>query len=308
GHEFIERFTQSAAQRKQIGQFVGAGALAVIVAALASSTFLRNTYYQSEIVMWADIVKKRPANARAHNNLGMFLAERGQYAEALAHFDEACRLNPEDPLAQNNLGLTLANQGRLGEAIPLYLNALERKPDYTDAHFNLGRALTAQGDFEAAKAHFMATLKLDPTYAEAYFGWALALKQQGRAAEAVAPLRRVVELRPNWVEALDELAWILATTADPQVRDAGQAIMLAERAVRLTRAERAAPLDVLAAAYAENQQFDEAIETAEQAARLAAATGDKRLASDINARLLAYQARREHRETPKAASRPSRGR
>jgi len=214
GHEFIARFTQSAARRKQIGQFVGAGALAVIIAALASSTFLRNTYYQSEIVMWADIVKKRPANARAHNNLGMFLAERGHYAEALAHFDEACRLNPDDALAKNNLALTLANQGRISEAIPLYLDALQRKPDYTDAHFNLGRALAAQGDLEAAKAHFIDTVKLDPTYGEAYYGWAMALKKQGRAAEAVEPLRRAIELRPNWVEALNELTLILAAHAE----------------------------------------------------------------------------------------------
>jgi len=218
GHELIARFTQSAAQRKQIGQFVGASALAVIVAALASSTFLRNTYYQSEIVMWADIVKKRPANARAHNNLGMFLAERGQYAEALAHFDEACRLNPDDALAKNNLALTLANQGHVSEAIPLYLDALQRKPDYTDAHFNLGRALAAQGDLEAAKAHFIDTVKLDPTYGEAYFGWAMALKKQGRAAEAVEPLRRAIELRPNWVEASNELTLILAAHAESTSR------------------------------------------------------------------------------------------
>jgi len=307
GQALMARFARSRAPRKPLGQFIGAGLLAVIVAALASLTFLRNTYYQSDILMWADIVSKRPANARAHNNLGMFLAERGQYTEALAHFDEACRLNPEDALAKNNLALTLANQGRVSEAIPLYLSALQRKPDYTDAHFNLGRALTAQGDFEAAKAHFMATVKLDPAYAEAYFGWALVLKQEGRAAEAVDPLRRVIELRPDWVEALDELALILATNADHQLRDAGQAIALAERAVRLTRAGRAVPLDVLAAAYAEAQRFEEAIETAQQAARLASAAGDARLADDISARLLDYQARRARRPSP-TASKPSAGR
>lgn len=308
GQAFMTRFARRRVPRKQLERFIGVGLLAVMVAMLGSLTFLRNTYYQSEIVMWADIVKQRPANARAHNNLGMFLAERGQYAEAMAHFDEACRLNPEDPLAQNNLGLSLANQGRVSEAIPLYLSALERKPDYTEAHFNLGRALTAQGDFEAAKAHFMAAVKLDPAYGEAYLGWALALKQQGRAAEAIDPLRRVVELRPNWVEALDELALILATTADHQVGDAGQAITLAERAVRLTRAERAVPLDVLAAAYAAAGRFEEAVETAQQAARLASAAGNRQLAGDINARLLDYQARRERREMPASASQPSRGR
>ena len=214
GQMMLARLIQSELQRRQLGRSLAAGALAVIVAALASLTFLRNTYYQSDIVMWADVVKKRPANARAHNNLGMFLAERGQYDEALAHFDEACRLNPEDALAKNNLALTLFNQGRVAEAIPLYREALQRKPDYTDAHFNLGRALFAQGDLEAAKAQFIATTELDPAYAEAFFGWAIMLKKQGRAAEAVEPLRRAVALRPNWPEAANELA--LLRTAQAQ--------------------------------------------------------------------------------------------
>ncbi|HEY9231140.1 MAG TPA: tetratricopeptide repeat protein, partial [Blastocatellia bacterium] len=210
GQMTIARVAQSAAQGQHTTRLLGAAGLAVIVAALMSQTFLRNTYYQSEIVMWADVVKKRPANARAHNNLGMFLAERGAYDEALTHFDEACRLNPEDVLAKNNLALTLFNQGRVADAVPLLRDALQRKPDYTDAHFNLGRALAAQGDLEAAKVQFIATTELDPTYAEAFFGWAMMLKKQGRAAEAIEPLRHAIALRPNWVEAANELAGMRA--------------------------------------------------------------------------------------------------
>jgi protein O-mannosyl-transferase len=205
GQSGLSRMVANAGQRRQLGRLLGAGLLTALIAVLASLTFLRNTYYQNEIVMWADVVKKRPANARAHSNLGMFLAERGEYGEALAHFDEACRLNPEDALAENNLGLTLANLGRITEAIPFYRDALERKPDYTDAHFNLGRALAARGDLEAAKAQFAATVELDPAYAEAYYLWAMTLKKQGRSAEAVEPLRRAVALRPDWAAAAHEL-------------------------------------------------------------------------------------------------------
>src|SRR5262249_28741067 len=147
-----------------------------------------------------------------------------------------------------------------------------------------------QSDFEAAQAQFIEALKLDPAYAKAYLGLAIAFKEAGRAAEAVAPLRRAVELRPDEVEALDELALILATHPDERVRDGGQAVKLAERAVGLTHAERSVPLDVLAAAYAEAQRFDEAVQTAQQAASLASAAGETRLASEIGAHLLSYQA------------------
>ena len=215
----IARTACDAAQRQHLLRLACATALAVVVASLASLTFLRNTYYQSEIVMWADVVKKRPGNARAHSNLGMFLAERGLYDDALAHFDEACRLNPDDALAKNNLALALASQGHVADAIPLYLDALRLKPDYADAQFNLGRALMATGDLEAARSHFVGATRLDPTYGEAYFGWAMTLKRQGRTDEAIEPLRRAIELRPNWAEPANELARIQAArveTASPR--------------------------------------------------------------------------------------------
>jgi tetratricopeptide (TPR) repeat protein len=44
-----------------------------------------------------------PANAEAHNSLGVNLAKHGRFNEAAAHFREALRLRPDDAFARSNL-------------------------------------------------------------------------------------------------------------------------------------------------------------------------------------------------------------
>jgi hypothetical protein len=47
-----------------------------------------------------------------------------------------------------------------------------------------------------------------------------------------------------------ELAWVLATSPDPAIRNAGDAVAVAERAVTLTDHRDVTALDALGAAYA----------------------------------------------------------
>jgi hypothetical protein len=75
----------------------------------------------------------------------------------------------------------------------------------------------------------------------------------------------------NSAEALQGLAWILSTSADPQYRNGAQAAGMAERACQLTGRRNPDGLKTLAAAYAEAGRFDEAAKTAEELAALAKA-------------------------------------
>lgn len=43
-------------------------------------------------------------HAQAHHSLGLLLEERGQFAEALEHYHEACRLAPDNDLYRLSLG------------------------------------------------------------------------------------------------------------------------------------------------------------------------------------------------------------
>jgi spermidine synthase len=114
---------------------------------------------------------------------------------------------------------------------------------------------------------------------------------QGHPAEAAAHFREALRQRPNLVTALSGLAWTLATTADPDVRDAAAAMTAGERAAELTRRQDPVALDSLAAAYAAAGRFDDAQAQGRLARQLAVAAGATALAEDIAGRLALYEQR-----------------
>jgi cytochrome c-type biogenesis protein CcmH/NrfG len=94
----------------------------------------------------------------------------------------------------------------------------------------------------------------------------------------------VLRINPNNAGACNNLAWICATHPNPTHRDGAQAVTLAQHGVELSPNDPAM-FGTLAAAYAEAGRFPEAVEAAEQAVRLAAATGNRPLAEQLHGHL-----------------------
>jgi len=69
--------------------------------------------------------------------------------------------------------------------------------------------------------------------------------------------------RNQLTEGMNALAWLLATSPDPEVRDGAEAVRWARTAVE--REPNAARLDTLAAAHAEAGEFEDAIAAIDQA-------------------------------------------
>jgi hypothetical protein len=97
-------------------------------------------------------------------------------------------------------------------------------------------------------------------------------------------------------EILNNLAWQLATSPDPKIRDGIQAVQLAQRACEQTHFEKTVFLGTLAAAYAEAGKFDDAIATAERACNLAAKNGETNLLLQNQELLARYRAHQTARQ------------
>ena len=78
------------------------------------------------------------------SNLGIILAARGRYDEAIENYRQAIQINPNFPEALNNLGEALADKGRFDEAIKNYRQAIQINPNDYQALSNLGIALAAR--------------------------------------------------------------------------------------------------------------------------------------------------------------------
>lgn len=234
-----------------------------------------------------------PQSPMTHYNLGTALLVLGRFAEAASHFEDALRLRPDSAYAENSLAQALRSQGKLDEAIEHYRRALVIEPNYAHAHNNLGTALQSLGRFDEAITHYAQATRIKPDDAVPERNWGKALMAQNLVPRALAHFRQALTLMPEWPALLVDLAWILAAHQSQGIRAPAEAVVLAERAARLTEFRDPRILDVLAAAYASASQFEKAVSTARTALTL---TRGDRSAADIRARLSLYEARKPYRE------------
>jgi Flp pilus assembly protein TadD len=112
-------------------------------------------------------------------------------------------------------------------------------------------------------------------------------------------------LQADLLGALNNLAWIRATSEDARLRDGPEAVRLAQRACQLAGQRETNALRTLAAAYAEAGRFAEAVQTARQALELARQQNKLSLAESMRAGIRLYEARKPFRESPSSPSKTS---
>jgi len=117
----------------------------------------------------------------------------------------------------------------------------------------------------------------------------VAREQLGDADAAIRCYREALRRDPGALTAANNLAWILATHARPELRDPAEAVRVAEEAARRAAEEPPMLVDTLAAAHAAVGRFPEAIAEAERAVRLAEARGDADSAAASRRRLALYR-------------------
>ncbi len=105
----------------------------------------------------------------------------------------------------------------------------------------------------------------------------------------VTRLRHQLRQEPEDHEALNDLAWILVTSEDDDIRDCTEGLQLATQALMLTKGNNPAILDTLAAAEAADGNYVEAVQKARKGIKLALASGDQQLAKSIRERLRIYE-------------------
>jgi Flp pilus assembly protein TadD len=227
-------------------------------------------------------------------------ARSHDYADAERLWRSVVQARPDQPRGLLNLGEALRVQGRLGEAESLFAAALRAYPSYARAEAHRALVDLDRGDLPGAEAHLRRALELDPRHGDLRTNLGEVQARQGRIEAALVTWLEALSRDPELAYAANNLAWVLATHPEPRLRDAQDAVRLAERAAALTASNDAAVLDTLAAAYAEAGRFSEASASARRAIALARADGDADLARAIAARLAGYAAGRPHRDPPAA--------
>jgi serine/threonine protein kinase/Flp pilus assembly protein TadD len=158
--------------------------------------------------------------------------ERHDLAKAIHWYQRGLKLNPNFAPSHHRLGVMHAMSGNQTESFRHYTRAAELSPGNATIHTILGNALYKQGKLDAAIVCYEKAIELNPKYAVALDSLGIALQRLGKWAEALAARRKAVQVLPENARAHYQLAWLLATCPDPKLRDSGQAIIHAKKAVQ----------------------------------------------------------------------------
>jgi tetratricopeptide (TPR) repeat protein len=257
----------------------------------------------------ADILERQLASARTDNqrqelteqfaaanfNLGMTLVSSGDFAEAANYFQRTIELKPDHVEALINLGAVYGRARNVDMAVKTLQRAVELSPDSIPARVNLAAALSASGNFAAAIPHYEAILSTEPNSANAHAHLARALIELGRIEPAAEHLETAVLLNPHDFAATLTLAWLRATSPIDAVRDGRRALELAQRLNSASGGDNPMVLDVLAAVFAEQGDFESAQATMRDAV---AHIGDRNpsVRQSFLARLKDYESNQPHRD------------
>src|SRR6478609_6755510 len=251
------------------------------------------------IAQYRSALQMQPDSWDAEYNLGTALLGKAQFDEAIVHCERAVRMRPTDPDARVSLGNALFQNGRIDEAIIHYQQAIRAQRDHCLARYSLGHALLEKGELDSAIQVCRSALLLRPSDVDCRTTLAIALEEKGNPGEAIQHYQKALELAPGSIPTLTNLAWLLATSQDASLRNGPKAVELAGQADRLVGGTNTLVLRTLAAAYAENGEFANAITTARSAMQLARMHGEDSLTTDLDQQIALYQLGMPYRETAK---------
>jgi len=245
--------------------------------------------FNKALALDSDVFATRVMRRDCYGDLGLAYIQKNEPGEAVRNYRKALEIGPEAAQCRYNLGYALLRDGKADDAIPELRRALELKPEYPEALLNLGGALRAKGRVDDAILQYRKALEAWPDYPEANYDLGNALLQKGEVKEAVQCFKKTLQASPEFAPALNNLAWVMATSSDGSLRDAPLAIQLAAEASRLSGRD-ADTLRTLAAAYASAGRFAEAVQTCAEAAKAASSQGDAARAAVIGKELEYYKA------------------
>ncbi|HMB96741.1 MAG TPA: tetratricopeptide repeat protein, partial [Tepidisphaeraceae bacterium] len=329
---FLTNFARRETSARR-GLLAAGGIIALIaIVALMIATYQRNKLYRSRLTLWTDNVNKQPNNSAALNDLGNAEIQDHLYDQARQHLERAIDMRPNIEAARLNLGQLFDMLGESDRALDQYRLACEYNNNSAYANLYLAEALAKRGNFDEpiqrlkrnvipfipweepprvllgallmktdhpteANQQFDAVLQIDSNKVFAQKLITDKLIEFGLIKAAEEHFREIIDLTPNDSVMLNNLAWIEAAYPDASGRDGAQAVQLAQRAIALS-GKNPSYLSTLAAAYAENGQYDLAAATQQQAIQLAEKAGQSSVIESWNQRLLLYRSGQPFHEKP----------
>jgi tetratricopeptide (TPR) repeat protein len=153
--------------------------------------------FAAALAMFDEIIRQHPEDVVAKNGRAEVLKAQGQFLAALAAFDEVIRQHPEDVVAKNGRAEVFKAQGQFPAALAAFDEVIRQHPEDMVAKTGRAEVLKTQGQYTAALAIFDEIIRQDPEDVVAKTGRAEVLKAQGHFAAALTAFDEVIRQHPH---------------------------------------------------------------------------------------------------------------
>jgi tetratricopeptide (TPR) repeat protein len=151
------------------------------------------------------------------------LSAAGDYAGAVAKYEEFMVANPHLDAVHGNIGNAYRDAGDVEKAREAYEKLLAAEPDNVMANYNMGEMFIEAGDMEEALPYFEAVLQQNPddpavyyNVAELYFSQQVlgCLEPVPECQGAISYYNRALETDPNYLPAHMQIGFALVRLGD----------------------------------------------------------------------------------------------
>ena len=155
-----------------------------------------------------------PNNYKAWGNRGICLRELGRHEEGMKSLEKAIHLKPDYGIAWENKGILLVKQGREDDALECFRTSWERDPTRAMPHIRAARIYIDRKLFHEAIACCDAALRVEPRNGAALSKKAMALHERGDRTAAQEAYEAAVRADPNDPETLNNFGTLLEETGN----------------------------------------------------------------------------------------------
>lgn len=246
--------------------------------------------YDKAVEWYNEALRVAPNWGHVYFLRGHMWHQKGEFDKATADYSEALRRDPDDVAAYVGRGISWCRRGEYDKAIADFDRALQITSSDVYFHYNF-----KQSKFDKDTTDGKAIVRL--RHADAYLNRGNARNKKGEYDKAIADYNEALRIRPEDSDALSALARLQATCPDAKYRDGKRALENANRAYEKDGGANWRCIDTLAAACAENGDFEKACQWQEKAIQLAG-TDDSardRDKEELLSRLDLYRAKKPYR-------------
>jgi Tfp pilus assembly protein PilF len=192
----------------------------LLLIGLGAGTYVRNSVWRSEKLLWEDALSKAPNASRPLHYLAWVYEQRlGDGDTALVLYQKALKGRRNNRVQEariyNNMAAIYYHRAAYALAAKYWLKSLETQPDVPELRYRLSLALARSGQLDAATHHLQMVISDHSDYVNAIRLQAIVYLLANDDDRALPLLRKTLKLRPRNAANLVNLAAYYQRSAQP---------------------------------------------------------------------------------------------